>query len=211
MKAQEIMVRPVVTVHTDTPAKEAAALLASHRITAMPVLDSNAELVGMVSEGDLLWHRVPIDPRLHAFRQAEPQQAPPDLVGELMTTPVVSTTAGADIADIAELMWFYNVRSMPIVDDGQVLGIVSRRDILGTLVRDDDVIAAELRTQLDAYGGEHGRWSVEVTNGAVTIAGEFDDEGQRRVTFALAGMIQGVTAVEAERRHQVGTTTDRRR
>jgi CBS domain-containing protein len=211
MKAQEIMVRPVITVHTDTPAKEAAALLAKHQITAMPVLDCDDRLVGMVSEADLLWHRVPHDPRLHALRQAEPEQAPPDLVGELMTTPAASMTANADVADVAALMLRYDVRSVPITDGRQVLGILSRRDILRTLLRDDDVIAAEVRTRLDAYGGDHGRWSVAVTDGAVSIGGDFDDDAERRVTSALARTVPGVTHVDSERHHRLGRTGRQRR
>ncbi len=135
MRAREIMTRSVVTVRAGDPAKQAAGLLAEHRITAMPVLDETGRLVGMVSEADLLAHRVAHDPRSHLWRDEQPQPDPAHTVGEVMTRTVVSLGPDADTASLAEVMLDRDLRSIPIVDGGSVVGIVSRRDLLRTLVR----------------------------------------------------------------------------
>ena len=137
MLAREIMTRSVVTVRTDDPAKLAAGLLAEHRITAMPVLDGAGRLIGMVSEGDLLAHRVAHDPRSHMRRDEQSQSDPAHTVGEVMSGTVVSLGPDADTASIAELMLDRGLHSVPIVDGGRVVGIVSRADLLRTLVRPD--------------------------------------------------------------------------
>jgi CBS domain-containing protein len=135
MRAREIMTRSVVTVRSSDPVKQAAGLLAEHRITAMPVLDGTGRLVGMVSEADLLAHRMAHDPRSHLWRDEQQRADPARTVGEVMSRTVVSLGPDAYLADIAELMLDRGLRSIPIVDGGRVVGIVSRRDLLRTLVR----------------------------------------------------------------------------
>jgi CBS domain-containing protein len=189
----------VITGRTGTPVKEAAALLAEHAITALPVLDEDDRLVGMVSEADVLANRVAHDPRSHLRRdEGHPDAA--HSVGEVMTTPVVAMAAGADTADVADLMLQYDVRSVPIVDGPTVVGIVSRRDLLRTLVRDDAAIAAEVRTRLESYSGQPGRWHVRVADGVVSIGGHFEDAAERRIVTALASTVPGVGNVHTGHR-----------
>jgi CBS domain-containing protein len=199
MKASEIMTKPVITVQTGTPVREVTALLAEHAITAVPVLDEDGRLVGMVSEADVLANRVAHDPRSH-LRRDETHPDPAHLVDDVMTTPVVAMAAGADTADVADLMLRYDVRSVPIVDGPTVVGIVSRRDLLRTLVRDDAAVAAEVRARLDLYGGRPGRWRVAVSDGVVTIAGHFDDAAERRVVTVLASTVPGGSNVHTSHR-----------
>jgi CBS-domain-containing membrane protein len=137
MQARDIMTRSVVTVRADESARQAAGLLAEHRITAMPVLDGTGRLVGMVSEADLLAHRLAHDPRSHLWRDDRPQPDPARTVGEVMSRTVVSLGPDADTASMAEVMLDRGLRSIPIVDGGRLVGIVSRRDLLRTLVRPD--------------------------------------------------------------------------
>ncbi|HET9142290.1 BON domain-containing protein, partial [Actinophytocola sp.] len=75
------------------------------------------------------------------------------------------------------------------------VGVVARRDLLRTLLHDDDVIAAKVRALLDDYAGSRRRWTVEVTGGAVVIGGEFADAAERAVVAALAHTAAGVTDV----------------
>jgi CBS domain-containing protein len=199
MRASGIMTRTVITVHTHTPVKQAAALLAEHAITAMPVFDDDDRLVGMVSEADVLANRIAPDPRSHPRRDAE-HPDPAHSVGELMTVPVVAMASSTDTADTADLMLQYNVRSIPIVEGATVVGIVSRRDLLRTLIRDDDAIAAELRSRLEYYSGHRSHWQVRVRDGVVTIGGHFDDDTERRVVTALASTVPGVSNVHTDHR-----------
>jgi CBS domain-containing protein len=192
VKVREIMTRPVTTVYTDTPVEEAAALLATHNITSLPVLDDNDLVVGIVSEADLIRDRMP----RHDYETAE-RGHPAHRVWQVMTETVVCLTDSADTADVAELMLSYDVRAVPIVDGGRLEGIVSRRDLLRTLVRDDDVVAAEVRERLGFYSGQHGRWTVSVQDGEVSLGGSFDDEAERQVVTVLARTVPGVNAVHA--------------
>lgn len=201
MQARQIMTSPVVTVRRDTTVREAATLLVEHRITAAPVLDASGELVGIVSEGDLVVHRFGHDPRSQ-LRPVEDEPPGPQTVGEVMTTPVIALGPSADAADLAEAMLDSDIRSIPIVEGATVIGIVSRRDLLRTLVRDDDAIRAEVLYRIGDYRGPDGTWDVQVTDGAVLIVGELhDDLDDGRAAVALARTVPGVASVHLTGRH----------
>jgi CBS domain-containing protein len=202
MQARDIMTRPVITLRPDTSVRHAAEVLTDKQITAAPVVDADGRLVGMVSEGDLITGRFGHDPRSHVRRDmAEPEPAAPEIVGQVMTTTPIAMSPTADAADLAETMLMSDVRSIPIVEGSSVVGIVSRRDLLRTLVRDDDAIAAEVTRRLETYTGEHVRWEVTATDGRVDIHGEVDDDAEERILHILACTVPGVTHAELHRRH----------
>jgi CBS domain-containing protein len=193
MQARQIMTSPVVTVRSDTTVREAATLLLENRITAAPVLDSCGELIGIVSEGDLVVDRFGHDPR-NQVRPVEDEPPGPQTVGEAMTTPVIALGPSADAADLAQTMLGSDVRSIPIVEGATVVGIVSRRDLLRTLVRDDDAIRTEVVDRIADYRDPDGSWDVQVTDGAVLIVGDLGDDG--RAELALARTVPGVGSVQ---------------
>ncbi len=193
MRARDIMSCPVYTVRPDTSIEEAAALLFEHGFAAAPVVGEQGELVGIVAEGDLLRHRVPPDPTAHLRRDLPvPHGQRPRVVSDVMTREVIATSPDADVADLAARMLDRNVRSIPIVDTSEVIGIVSRRDILQAVVRTDDVIGMEVRYRLDQYAAGQHRWTVAVADGVVQVSGEFDDEVQRQIVMVLARTVPGV-------------------
>lgn len=193
MQARQIMTTPVVTVRPDTTVRDAAALLLQHRITAAPVLDADGELVGMVSEGDLVVDRFGHDPRSQ-LRPVEDEPPGPQTVGEVMSSPVVALGPSADAADLAETMLDADIRSIPIIEGAAVVGIVSRRDLLRTLVRDDDAIRAEVVDRLASYGEARVPWEVQVIDGMVLLVGRTgSDDG--RAAVALARTVPGVASV----------------
>lgn len=193
MRARDLMSRPVYTVRPDTSIEQAAAVLTEHGFAAAPVVGTNGELVGIVAEGDLLRDRVPPDPTAHLRRDLpHPGGARPRRVAEVMTTDVVAMPPHSDAADIAAQMLDRNVRSIPIVDQGEVLGIVARRDLLQALVRTDDVLGVEVQHRLDAYAGGRRRWTAIVADGVVQISGEFDGDVERQVVMVLARTVPGV-------------------
>jgi len=193
MRARDIMTRPVHTVGADDPIEQVAALLAEKEITAAPVVDATGTMIGIVSEGDLLWHHVPADLTAHLWRAAD-GDAPrrPRTVREVMVRKVISTPGYVDVADVAQAMVEHDVRSVPVIDDGALVGIVSRRDILRTMVRTDDMICREVQHRLDAYAGDHRRWTAAAEHGDVTITGAFDDDVERQVITVLARTVPGV-------------------
>jgi CBS domain-containing protein len=85
---------------------------------------------------------------------------------------------------------------MPIVDGSRLVGIVTRRDIVRVIARDDTTIAADVRHRLEIYGGDR-RWRVAVHDGIVTIGDQFDDATDRHVVTVLAESVPGVVRATA--------------
>jgi CBS domain-containing protein len=196
MRVRDIMSKPVYTVRATDSIEAAAALLADRNITAAPVVDEAGRLIGMVSEGDLLVHRVPADPTAHLLpARGEAPAHRPRVVDEVMTHQVVTAWPLEDVADVAATMLHRNVRSIPVLDGVRVIGIVSRRDILRTVVRTDDVLRHEVQDRLDGYAGGTHRWTVTVVDGAATVDGAFDDEVEQRAVTVLARTVGGIGEV----------------
>jgi CBS domain-containing protein len=205
MRVRDVMTRDVVTASLDTPVSNAINLLADHGVAALPVI-ADDHLVGIISEADVLRHEVPrekgsadellsdVGDMTYADLGAE-AEASGEVVADVMTTPVVTVSESADTADVARLMLDYEVRSVPVVERDRVTGIVSRRDLIRTLVKDDRQMAEEIRRRLRDYSGEPDRWTVEVNGEAATIVGEFDDANERRVVELLAHTVLGVQTV----------------
>ncbi|MFI5615733.1 HPP family protein [Amycolatopsis sp. NPDC051903] len=188
MRAREIMSRPVVRAAPDTPVREAIALLTGHGIAALPVVDDDNQVVGLFTEADALsgvLTGAPVGPDLR--------------VDSVMTKLVEVVGLDTDVSDIAARMPVDRLRSVPVVDDGDLVGIVSRRDLLRPLVRHDDAITSQVRSLFSDYTGHRDLWSVSVAGGLVTVCGNFSDEDERRLVTALAKTVEGVTAVELVR------------
>ena len=201
MQARDIMSSPVVTVTPDMTVKYAANLLSAHGFTALPVLDADGRLIGVVTEADLLRDRFPRDARYRQGEDTVADDPPAGTVGGVMTTPAVGMGAGTDVVDLVRVLLEDRIRSMPIVDGAHVVGIVTRQDLVRALARDDTVISADVRHQLSIYGGP-ARWTVEVHDGTVEVVDAFDDLTDRHVATVLAQAVPGVTAV-----HVTGTST----
>ncbi|MCG8922836.1 CBS domain-containing protein [Lentzea sp. CC55] len=196
MRTRDVMTTDVVVVGPDTPARDAARLLAERGFTALPVVDAFGAVVGVVGEAELLRDRLPQDPRwLVHGHPVEARQAPAEVVALVMTKPVVTVTPGTDLTEVAELMLEHNVRSVPVVHEGHLAGIVTRRDMLRTITRADWVVEAEIRNRLGMVGGTR-RWQVEVTGGKVSIVDKGNSATERHVVDVLVRATAGVTDVE---------------
>lgn len=185
MYAREIMSRPAVRVGPNTSVREATALLLQHGFAALPVVNSDEQVVGIFTEADALRGGVS-DDLTELDRPVE----------DVMTAPVEVVTLNTEISQIARHMLSDRLRCVPVVQEGALVGVISRRDLLRPLVRHDDEIAAQLRALLRDYSGQRGRWTVEVVGGIATISGEFSDEAERRVVDALARTVPGVSHAE---------------
>ncbi|GAA2865039.1 hypothetical protein GCM10010472_22960 [Pseudonocardia halophobica] len=140
LRADDVMSSPVITVRTGTPVAPAAALLAAHGFTAAPVVDENGRLLGIVTEADLVRDR---------FRpEGWPERRTPEVVDEVMSGTPAMMRPEDDLADVVSLMLSAHVRSVPIVDDGDLVGIVTRRDALRVIAREEHS-AEEVRRRRD--------------------------------------------------------------
>lgn len=179
MRARDIMSRPVVSVDTTATVLDAVTALTEHGFAAIPVVDDGDRVVGIFSESD-------------GLRAEHRRDAP---VTDVMTPLVEVTTPDADVARIAERMLAKHLRSVPVVEEGLLVGMVARRDLLRTMVSTDDVVTANVRGLLDKYAGSRRHWAVQVTGGHVTVSGEFADTAERSLVGALVRTVGGVTEV----------------
>lgn len=179
MRARDVMSRPVITVDTGATVLEAVTALTEHGFAAVPVVDDGDRVVGIFSESDGL--------------RAEHRRMAP--VTEAMTAPVEVTTPDAEVSAIAERMLTGHLRSVPVVEEGLLVGIVARRDLLRTMVCTDDVITANVRGLLDKYAGSRRHWEIRVADGAVTVSGDFADTAERSLVGALVRTVGGVRGV----------------
>jgi len=113
---REVMTVPVVVVHADDGVARIAAILDHHRVSAVPVVDGDGGVVGLVSEYDLLAR--PGGPTAH----------------DVMTTAVVSVTEDTDVEDVRHLLVDRRIHRVPVVSGGKLVGIVSRADIVALLI-----------------------------------------------------------------------------
>ena len=192
MRVAEIMTTPVTAVRPDMPLKDVAETLVARDVSAAPVLDDDGTLLGMVSESDIMHIELHEDPRRHARVVVEQAGSVPSRVDEVMTRDVVAVPVDADVADVAATMIERRIRSMPVVEGSRVAGIVSRRDVLRVLVRDDADIARDLEDVLDELPSSLGSWSVRVSRGVVSWIGSGPDHVRpflTRVAFTVAGVV----------------------
>ncbi|MBB3083621.1 CBS domain-containing protein [Geodermatophilus sabuli] len=201
MQARDVMTREVVTVGPDTSAKYAAEVLADRGFAALPVVDDGDRLLGIVAEADVLRDRLPPDPRLHLRREEDSDVPPPPaLVRGVMTEHVRTVDPTADVADVARLFVDARLRSVPVVDRGRLVGIVSRRDLLRTLIRSDDELRADLLRLVEGYTGDLDCWDVSVSEGIATVRRTGGTPGGSAETEAgalraLARTVSGIIGV----------------
>src|SRR5437867_5102703 len=143
MRALDVMVQDVVTVRRDTDVGEAIKLLAEHDVSALPVLDENGALVGILSEADLI-RRVEIGTEKHRPWWVEAVTGASTLatefakshgkkVGEVMATGVISVSEDAPLSEIAAVLERNRIKRVPVVKDGKLVGIVSRANLIQAL------------------------------------------------------------------------------
>lgn len=183
MRARDIMSRPVISMDTRSTVREAITVLTENGFATVPVVDDGGRVVGIFSESDAL----------RADSRGDDRDAP---VTTAMASPVEVVSPGTEVAVVAERMLAGHLRCLPVVAEGLLIGVVSRRDLLRTLIRDDDVIKANVRSLLDDYAGSRRHWAVEVDGGAVSVSGDFSDEAERAIVSALTRTVAGVSRVE---------------
>lgn len=216
MKASDIMTTSVVCIRADASILEAARLLLSERISALPVVDADGRLEGIVSEGDLI-HRAEIGSEKPTSRwkalfennatlAREYLKAHGRTVADVMSHPVVMAEEDTEISVVAARMDQFSIKRLPVVRDGKVVGIVSRANLLqaliaapvaeGTPAPDDAEIRRQILQRL-----EREPWSpalvrnIIVRDGNVELWGYAESDAQCEACGVLAASVPGVKAV----------------
>jgi CBS domain-containing protein len=215
MKARDVMVSPVVTVKPYSSVKEVAKTLLEKRISAVPVVDDDGQLVGIVSEGDLMhrseagteWNRswwlrlmasssTIADDYVKAYGQK---------VADVMTRNVIAATPDMPLNEIAVLLERNSIKRVPIVEHGQLVGIVSRANLIQAVASlpkgwaiplTDSTIRDRLLDRLRAQPWIHTRLlNVTVNDGVVNLWGITSSEAEKDAIRVASEEVEGVRAV----------------
>lgn len=217
MKVSDIMTHPVITVTPETTVGEAAELMIGHRISGLPVVDAAGAVVGIVTEGDLL-RRAETGTERRRARWLEFLVAPGRLaseyahshgrrVGEVMTDTVLSVGPDDAVTDVVALMEGRRIKRVPVIDQGRLVGIVSRANLVHALLRNlprPETLAAlsdaEIRDRILAEivkqpWGPRSAVDIRVENGVVELHGAVTDDRERPALRVLAENVPGVREV----------------
>ncbi|HEV8627022.1 MAG TPA: CBS domain-containing protein [Acidimicrobiia bacterium] len=206
MKVRDVMTPLVVTASPEMSFKETAELLVEAGVSGLPVVGPGGRLLGLVTEADLMSkeafdtrRRRPlallVDHLTGAARWVD--KAAGLTAGEVMTTDVVTAAPAEDIRVAARRMLERGVKRLPVVEDGRLVGIVSRYDLLRLFHRPDAAIAAEIDAKLadPLYAPEKHAVQASVEDGVVTLAGRVRLEGEEALVHGLAERVPGVVRV----------------
>lgn len=201
----DVMTRTVVAVGRLATFKEIVHSMQEWHVSALPVLEGDARVVGVVSEGDLLPKEEYRERRPRLF---EPRERMEELfksggrtAGELMTSPAVCVHEDARVTEAARIMARKRVKRLPVVDgEGRLTGVVSRGDLLKVFLRPDEEIAEEIRHDVLSLlpGDAAGSLRVTVEKGVATVGGVLADTALVPVTARLVRSVEGVVDVRFE-------------
>ncbi|MEP7192527.1 MAG: CBS domain-containing protein [Actinomycetota bacterium] len=195
MLVREIMTSPAYSVREVATLEEALNLMATSRVTSLPVVDDAAHVVGIISEADLLKADLGPDPRAHVRPTRQPAESLLTTVGQVMTANPHTVWEDSDVAELAHTFATSSWKSVPVVRDGLLLGVVSRSDVIRAMSRSDQDIAAEISGTL-AEAGVRG-WRVDVADGVVHVTGKGSDR-ERGAAISVARSVKGVRRVTAQ-------------
>lgn len=207
-RVEDVMQRDVIVVGQGMAYKQLVEVLAYRQVRAVAVLDDDGRAVGIVSESDLLARSVADaedhehDPgdadHRHRHRHRSGSSHPPT-AGQLMSTPLVSASPSDSIRHAAVLAVHAGVRQLPVIDgDGEVVGMVSRGDLLRTYLRPDPDIRAAIESGVlaDEFSLEPSTVEVTVRDGIVGLIGQLETPTIHADLIAAVRAVAGVVAVE---------------
>ncbi|MDN2565558.1 CBS domain-containing protein [Aquibium sp. A9E412] len=219
LQARDVMTREVVTVQPQTPVREVAQRLVERRISAVPVVDGDGRLVGIVSEGDLMRRPETGAERRRSwwlFLVADAADQARDYVkthgttaADVMTRDVVAVAEDTDLAEIATLLERNRIKRVPVLTDGRLVGIVSRANLLHGLVAatggarseaapsgDDLAVRQALEEAIAETGVRREFLNMVVSDGVAQIWGAVESAAEKQAVQVAAERTAGITRVE---------------
>jgi CBS domain-containing protein len=215
MRAKDVMTTNVISVGPDTDVRTVARRLIERRISAVPVVDHEDRILGIVSEGDLM-RRPESDTERHPSwwlaLLAMPEEKARDYLKshgltakDLMSRDVVTVAEDTPLVEIATLLERHRIKRVPVVREGKIVGIVSRANLLHGLVareaapaatQDDAAIRQHVIDNAKKAGIDEGYINVVVAGGIVHIWGLVDSDAEKEAVRVAAETAPGVSAVE---------------
>lgn len=210
MTVRDVMTRTVISVTPETPLKDVARLLVEQGISGIPVVGPDGAVLGVVSEADFLVKEQGADAVHHrafarllgetAETRAQLAKVAAATAGEAMTTPAVTIAATRPLAEAAAVMVDRQINRLPVIEGGELVGIVTRADLLRAYVRSDvqliqtirdDVLRRTLWVDPDGF-------EVDVRDGVAHIAGRVERRSTAEMIERVTSMVPGIIAVETE-------------
>ena len=219
MRVRELMTESVLTIGPEAPLKDVAKVLIENRISGLPVCDIEGHVLGVISEGDILYKEhdpteghvggplgwiVDGSPNLAGAVKAQAMTA-----AKAMTAPAVTIAPYESVSQAARIMCEHRVNRLPVVKGDRLVGIVTRADLVRAFTRGDAEIERELREDVLARTMwiDAGRVDVTVRNGVVTLTGGLRTRSDVELLGRLAARVPGVLAVESTVAWELDDTT----
>lgn len=209
-KVRDVMTTEVVAVTADAPFRVIAEVLTTRGVSAVPVIDGETHVIGVISEADLLHkeglreqyyredYRPPSALSDHTGGRDAMEKAHGHTATELMSAPPVTIEDGSSVVNAARVMHEKGVKRLPVVDrGGRLQGIVSRRDLLKVFLRSDHDIACEVREEIieGLLWADTSGVRVRVVGGVVTLSGWIEHRGDARILLRMTERVNGVIDV----------------
>lgn len=211
MRLEQLMTTDVITVGPDSSLKEAARRMVEAGISGLPVTDDSARVIGIITEADFVSGEADrrTERRAGLLRFLGKEAEIPDherLVRDVMTTGVITITPDADHAEAARVMERHGIKRIPVVDeDGRLVGVVSRADILRAFVRADAEIVDEIESRVvrDILWIDPRRVTVTCMEGNVTLEGRVETRSAVQLMGELTRRLDGVASVDNRLTYEV--------
>ncbi|MEU1707061.1 CBS domain-containing protein [Streptomyces sp. NPDC005706] len=199
----DVMTRAVVAVGRKAPFKDIVERMEQWKVSALPVLEGDGRVIGVVSEADLL-------PK-EEFRDSDPDRRTqlrrlPDMAkagavsaDEVMSAPAVTVHADATLAEAARIMALRHVKRLPVVNaEGVLEGVVSRSDLLKVFLRPDDDLADEIRRDVVdvLFPAPVEPVHITVSDGVATLTGRVTDATRIPLAVGMVRAVEGVVGVD---------------
>ena len=205
MKIGELMTPDPVAVGPETPLKDVAAILLEHRISGVPVIGERLEVLGVVSEADIIAKAAGPDtdgPRIISWllgdRHVDAQKITARTAAEAMGSPAITVGAADTVAEAARLMTEHGIKRLPVVEDGTLIGIVTRTDLVRAFTRSDEEIVEEIRELLvETLWLHEPDLDIRVERGEVLLTGKMQRRSDAELLARLARRVPGVVDVRS--------------
>lgn len=188
MHVRDLMTTDVVAVAPETSTRDAARMMFRYRVSGLPVVDAEDHVLGIITEGDFLEMEL----------QRTDKGEAPGTVGEVMSHSVLSVSPDVEVMEAARYMHSHGVKRVMVIEEGKMVGVLSRFDIVAAFTRPDDLIEDEIREDLirRVLFVDPATVDVSVANGVVTFVGTIGTRTEARLVEELARRLDGVVGVE---------------
>lgn len=210
MKVSDIMTKEVVSISEDATFHDIVSTLIEKNVTGLPVVDATGVVVGMVTEGDLL-NKEAYPPRIRVERRLRDailewlagldpitEKAKAKHARDLMSSPAITIGPAATVHEAAQKMLDYMIKRVPVVENGRLVGIVAREDVLRVYTQPDPVLQATVEELLEhsLYVPPDNHITVKVSGGTALLEGTVQYESDIRIVTNLVAAVDGIADVE---------------